>query len=216
VGSGKSVLMSLVISHLKQLSSSPEDAVIYAFGDWQDRKLQTAANLLGSLVRQLAESCRSTFHAIADTYRSHKDGRIPLSHDEQLELMKKVSPNFCRIFVVFDALDECGAENFDSGSSTMSLMEESLAAILGDTGIPTMSILLSSRFGPSDSSRDKSFRTLNVQAPQHDIAQYIETEVTQKKIGSPWANSQLPLLLQRNKTLLNRVIHNCTSKAGDM
>ena len=211
--------MALAIDYLEGLCLQPDEAVVYLFCDWQDRHAQTATNLLGSIDRQLAESCSSIPEDVLKMYRSHNKGRTSMSLEEYLDLCRElIFDNYRRVYIVVDALDECNGDRVDSGSSKMSVIENALGKILREMHTEACStwVLVSSRFQPSNPSINQKFQILPISATQDDLKWYIKTEILQENITSVWMNARLQRELQKNQDLFHKLVNDCATQAGDM
>jgi hypothetical protein len=198
--------MALCIQEL-QASLQKGEVVVYAYCDWNNRRLQTAANLFGSLARQLVENLDTFPPAVADAYRSHKHGRTSMTWEEQVELLEGLGDCFDRVFIVFDALDECRED--DGVLPKMTVIETALNTLINES----TRLLVSSRLSPTYES--VGYQVLEVTAKSKDIEHFISTELTRDSSGH-WANVRLQAELKRNGPLLDTVIRSCTAQAGDL
>lgn len=140
-GAGKTIVSSLMIDHLRTVRDdnvSTGVAGIYC----TYKEPQTIANLLGSLLQQLAERL--------DELPQSLSGGRPLSLKEISTALSEVFTKYGKIFLVIDALDEC--------TSAIDLLKE----------IQKLRKSASRMFTPSSYFID--FRLYRLVMPRHTIA----------------------------------------------
>lgn len=188
VGSGKSVITSIVVDHLQKIPTGGDTAVIYLYCDWQDSEAQSIENLIGCLLKQLVETSPMMPHMIDEAFDKHRKGKTPLTLSESMTLLRETCTLFELVYVAIDALDEC---NFGRGleSSKMVQMEAVLVDLLQHFSCDLW-IFITSRFGPSTTA--KSFvDELEIQARAMDLKEYVMSSLTKKDITSAWASPEL-------------------------
>ncbi|KAF5548627.1 ankyrin repeat [Fusarium mexicanum] len=108
-GSGKSILSSSVIKHLKdQYKNDPETAIAYFFFSFRNVEQQKVSVMLSSLIRQLCASRPDTPQPIKRFEDYMARGERPDIEILEAALMSAIS-GFSAVFIVVDALDECPA-----------------------------------------------------------------------------------------------------------
>lgn len=117
VGSRKSVMISIVINHLQRLFVQDDVAIAYVYCDWQDSKAQTPTHLISSLLKQLIKCTNGIPQSVLERYAAHKNGRTPLSLDECIALIRQIAPQFRRVILFVDALDELAYSQNESDNS---------------------------------------------------------------------------------------------------
>jgi Cdc6-like AAA superfamily ATPase len=101
-GSGKTMITAIVIEHLlTRFLDDSTIAVVYLYCNFRRQHEQTSEDLLISLLKQLIQ-CRGSI-----------DGRIQRTKsrpqmEELLELIDLAIANFSSVYILIDALDECG------------------------------------------------------------------------------------------------------------
>ncbi|KAH9217695.1 hypothetical protein DL95DRAFT_295034 [Leptodontidium sp. 2 PMI_412] len=106
-GSGKSVLSSSVINHLKEThGEDPQTALAYFYFSFNDDKKQTAAGMLESIIKQIC-CCRpdtpSSLKALENLKaRGHRPDLTTVQ-----KALSETLQGFSRVFMIVDALDEC-------------------------------------------------------------------------------------------------------------
>ncbi|KAH9972709.1 hypothetical protein BGW80DRAFT_1560757 [Lactifluus volemus] len=110
-GSGKSILSSTIIHHLKDVfPTKPSNSnVTYFFFDFKDASKQDLRALQSSLLVQLSAQSNHRFKALSDLYSSHDDGNRQPSEDALTECLKSILVVLRQAptYVIIDALDEC-------------------------------------------------------------------------------------------------------------
>ncbi|KAH7363690.1 hypothetical protein BKA66DRAFT_552081 [Pyrenochaeta sp. MPI-SDFR-AT-0127] len=108
-GVGKTVLVSNVINHLREpstLSQALSQAVIYHYCEFTSMATLEPTNILGSLVRQLAELVHTFPQSVRDAY--HKFSRDPPNHEVLTNLLNEITETyFATVFIIIDGIDEC-------------------------------------------------------------------------------------------------------------
>ncbi|KAL8853005.1 MAG: hypothetical protein Q9221_002153 [Calogaya cf. arnoldii] len=128
-GAGKTIIASIVVNHLRRRADSDgtdhgpfhsttgllDSSLTYVFCTFKERATQTAENLFGSIVKQLAEAYPKEFSPLVkELYqtRNKTHGR-PLLKDFESMLVSMLR-SFGINYMVVDALDECADEVKDS------------------------------------------------------------------------------------------------------
>lgn len=107
-GTGKTILSSVAINHLRETSKSTEDTVIYTYFKGEDASMSCMpVQMMANLVKQL---CWNIPHLPGSVIKFYHDFRMNAqrpSFDDLEYLFQKCSASFRRVFVVIDGLDEC-------------------------------------------------------------------------------------------------------------
>ncbi|KDN70615.1 hypothetical protein CSUB01_04476 [Colletotrichum sublineola] len=107
-GTGKTVLSSIVINHLRaRFSSNPEIACVYIYFDHRQHKDHRLAKLLCSVILQLSHGAKHLSGKIQEAHGAWKSTRQMPCERDYLKMLKSQAKGFTRIFFVVDALDEC-------------------------------------------------------------------------------------------------------------
>jgi hypothetical protein len=206
--------MAVLTDNLQQLLCLPDEVILYSFCDWQDAKTHSPLLILGSLTRQLAESCTSTSDAVLDAFNDNRQGQAKLSLEDLFNLFAQLSFGFRKIFIVLDALDECdgGARGMETVNSPV--VEHLLCRIL-DLG-SHISVAISSRFAPSIRVPSGVFQTVHVKALPNDLELFANRELASMKAATRWTNPRLQKAVQEDRKLRGEVAQKCATSAGDM
>ncbi|KAL8669952.1 MAG: hypothetical protein Q9168_005486 [Polycauliona sp. 1 TL-2023] len=123
-GAGKTIIASIIVNHLerrRETNSRSETGLIdssltYCFCSFKEKAVQTAENIVGSIVKQLAEAYPKRISPfLKDLYEARsRTHERPLLADLTLLLGSVLLPCFRTNYIVVDALDECDDEVKDS------------------------------------------------------------------------------------------------------
>ncbi|KAJ7572885.1 hypothetical protein C8J56DRAFT_570417 [Mycena floridula] len=172
-GVGKTSLSSLIVDHLHSMII-PDVAVVYIYCDYNRETEQTPTELLGSILKQLAET-RETLSddllALHKTCESHKTRpTIPLL----MAALQKEVQSYSRVYIVVDALDECS-----EAARSLFLSAEA------DDGLCSLSntvrLLFTSRNILSIAQEFKGKTRLDISAHEEDLQTYIKGRILRDK-----------------------------------
>jgi hypothetical protein len=216
VGSGKSVLVSSIVNDLI-LSKSEAISIAFVYCDWQQPQAHTVANILGSLVRQIAESHANLPALLQTAYSDHVEGKLSsLTETEQLDLLKALLAVQERCFIIIDGLDECNHESASSTGNRMTRIEASMSRLLSDQqilGRKNLSVFISSRFEPRLEGSSSLFQRLQLQAEAHDISSFLRHELTNTASSALWTNPSLVKVFVGDPARLDEVVRAATEQA---
>ncbi|KAI1169447.1 ankyrin repeat-containing domain protein [Nemania sp. FL0916] len=213
-GSGKSILTSSVIRHLKDRSlSNPEIAYAYFFFSFSDPEKQKVDVMLASLIKQLYASRPNTPQLIKDLRRYQKRGERPDTKTLETVLAAAAS-GFSSVFIVIDALDECPTLNRER-SKLLSCLNRVIATMPHNHHIfctsrpeQDLSVAISAILSPP--SRVAIDLTANSSGISQDIGLYIESSFASASYGS-WPEylkaEAKTLLLKRADGMFQYVYH---------
>ncbi|TFK17913.1 hypothetical protein FA15DRAFT_649986 [Coprinopsis marcescibilis] len=109
-GAGKTILSSIVIEKLQQLTEGPEVCVVFAYCRYTDSI--PIGLILASLLRQMLERSSAVWPYIQPMYERHtREGTRP-THEELFDVLKRISCSgiFSKLIVAVDGLDEAAGE----------------------------------------------------------------------------------------------------------
>lgn len=108
-GAGKTIMTSVIIDHLiHRFRNDPRVGIAYIYCNFKDTERQDCHDLLSSLTKQLAQSCSSFPTSLETLYNTHQKHKTMRSTQETIELLHILSSCYERVFIVIEALDECG------------------------------------------------------------------------------------------------------------
>ncbi|KAK0445036.1 uncharacterized protein EV420DRAFT_1277206 [Desarmillaria tabescens] len=98
-GTGKTILASIAVNHLRRRFPKENTPVLCAFGDWQNAGARTALSIIRSLLKQLLNA--------ENGLSSSLENRIQYQTLEEFtELLRTHLKRYHHAYIVFDALDE--------------------------------------------------------------------------------------------------------------
>lgn len=105
----------MVIDHLQVQSPTASNGVAYIYFDYMNQDRQKPTYILATLIKQLAsqvshsESCLAP--EIEKLYNTLQPKEKKPTWEELYTTLLAISKKFNRVFLVFDALDECGQDD---------------------------------------------------------------------------------------------------------
>jgi len=199
-GAGKTVLAAIAVDHIQKIFSDANVAVICIYYNRQEdvtdhlrstpelrqedvtNNLQSTANLLGSVIRQLAENRITDWTCIRELRRNFRNRQRATLAEEYVTLFKTKLEPYEKIFFVIDGLDECD-------SYTRQEVLERL------DGIGTKArFLLTSRDMTNYEAQIENMERLEVEARSEDLNSYIIARLEASKYL--WAHAKNDVDLQ--------------------
>ena len=108
-GRGKSILASSIIEYLKaHCRRRTETAVVFFYFDFADGEKRDCGNMIRSLIRQLCPPNVDVPQALTLLYSSCNDGTTQPRLESLLSVLREIIQQFQEVYIVLDALDECG------------------------------------------------------------------------------------------------------------
>ncbi|KAK3315759.1 hypothetical protein B0H66DRAFT_479034 [Apodospora peruviana] len=109
-GTGKTVLVSVVIDHLLELSL-PATVVGFLYVDYKSQTRQSALAMLLSLLRQLAEATSSLPKCVQTAFDAQQQVQRHLSMEDAQQLLSAIVSESSKTsyYIIIDALDECAS-----------------------------------------------------------------------------------------------------------
>ncbi|KAF4946771.1 hypothetical protein FGADI_10975 [Fusarium gaditjirri] len=197
-GSGKSVLVSAVINHLRE---QPESEVVYFFYTFKSASTRQETCGLRSIALQLLRQLDATsrFDRLTAQYdRARKDGRFELGNNDCEEVVKLLTTllqhsQFAQVYVVLDGLDECSIRNHGENSFP------GLQEILSLDTLGTVKWFLSSRDIPEMRSLKEASKAVELKLNLADTSKDIETFLDSQDIcpmhDEPWFDTDEHIFL---------------------
>lgn len=182
-GAGKTILTSIVVEKLTaKFSSDPTIGIAYIYCNFRRQDEQKINNLLGSLLKQLAETQPFLPSTVKELYNRHKRERTRPSLKEISRSLQAVTTLYSRVFLIVDALDEC--QLFDGCRQTLLPEIFSLQANQG------VNLFATSRSIPEITTKFQGNLLLEIRANKDDIERYLEAHMRHLSSFDDW-NQQL-------------------------
>ncbi|KAJ7440446.1 ankyrin repeat-containing domain protein [Mycena latifolia] len=164
-GAGKTVLVSVVVNHLRAQFPANDVAVACIYLNHKEREVQTPENLLASVWKQLVVD-RSLPPAAHDLYRHHCLRDTKPSLPEVFDILQSAMAQHLKVYIIVDALDEYPEEQ-------RNILLEHLSMLLG----PTTSLMLTSRPHVTLDHMFPDVSGLEIKATEDDIQQYVDKQI---------------------------------------
>ena len=99
---------SAIIDKLQTQLSPPNVGLAFAYCDYKERDSQTLVNLIASLVQQLVQCYNTVPDEVRTAYTKYLSRNIRPGDEEFSKILQSLIAKFSHVYVVVDALDECG------------------------------------------------------------------------------------------------------------
>ncbi|KAJ7453730.1 ankyrin repeat-containing domain protein [Mycena latifolia] len=165
-GAGKTVLVSMVVNHLRLQSQKTNTAVACMYLNHKEIEMQTPANLLASLWKQLVVG-KPMPPAVHKLHEDHHERGTRPSPDEVLKILHLAIGEYSKVYLIVDALDEYPE------APRLKLLEYLSMAMTA----PTVKLMLTSRPHITLDSFFPGRRTLDIDTTENDIRQYIDARI---------------------------------------
>ncbi|KAI1325370.1 hypothetical protein F5Y16DRAFT_273516 [Xylariaceae sp. FL0255] len=171
-GAGKTVLASIVINHLQTSINQDTTACLFIYFDYRKHAQYTVRDLYMSLLAQLLKH-RSHFSKETDNaFENFNKKAIIPSEVEVTEMLMAEMTSFSRVYIVIDALDECGVD---------STRGEFLCTIRRFPA--NVSTLMTSRAGKEASSGVEADIEIPITAHDEDLKTYLDGRLHDPALG---------------------------------
>ncbi|KAH6959448.1 hypothetical protein DER45DRAFT_260232 [Fusarium avenaceum] len=168
-GAGKTIFSALILQHLQQKhSASISVGIAGVFCNYKEKDLQTPANLLAGIWRQLAYGRSPLSDDVVSLYDANAEKGTRPSFNETASVLTNEINKLSKVFVVIDAIDECGPDIVPS--------------VLRILDIPRVSILLTSRLPGSGTL--SNYASLSIQPSKSDLRLYVKSRLSKSSLMS--------------------------------
>lgn len=107
-GAGKTIITSVVVDHLTtKFENDTSVGIAFLYCNFRRQQEQKHADLLMSLVKQLAQRRPSVPGSVKSLYEHHMGKRTRPSFNEISKVLHSIVASYSRAFIIVDALDEC-------------------------------------------------------------------------------------------------------------
>ena len=164
-------ISSLVIDSLRKQTRGENMVVLSLYCDYQTQKDQSAVNIIGSLLSQVALGVRQIPSDVQRAFELGRRGRHALQLSDMVELLVKTVTSIERVYICFDAMDELLPQN-------RSELLRTLQQIIRDA--PNIRLFLTGRpyiRGELDKHLTKRAYIIPIVADQGDIARYVSRKM---------------------------------------
>ena len=159
---------AIVIDELYTRFENDVDVGIgFVYCNFRRKQEQNPKNLMASLLKQLLQGLPSMPNSLLQLYERHMLKKSLPSLEEIIQALQSISSEFCRVFIIVDALDEC--QDLDGGHRTF------LAELFTLQSKVAANIFATSRFIPEV---EKEFEgrgaQLEIRANHEDLERYLD------------------------------------------
>ncbi|KAF9629081.1 hypothetical protein BFW01_g10284 [Lasiodiplodia theobromae] len=172
-GAGKTVLASAVIdSAINQCCNDSDKGVAYFYCDYKDDQSQKLHNILGSLAAQLATQNDQSLQTLEKHYNMfHSPGKLSVNSVKPslVQIIQEMSVYFTEVFIIVDALDECG--------QNVATVVESLASLNTRNKYNIKTLFLSRDEYAISSCLQSGFVHIPIAARSHDLKLYVASQI---------------------------------------
>ncbi|KAJ7126657.1 ankyrin repeat-containing domain protein, partial [Mycena filopes] len=190
-GAGKTVSASLVVDHLSQ-GTAARTACVYL--NHKETKIQTPANLLASIWRQLVIG-RRDISDVKTLYQKHLEKQTTPSLAE-IENIVHSEIGISKVYIVVDAVDEYPED-----------LRQILLPALAAMG-PTCNLMMTSRPHITPSPAFQNIKFLEIHAHVDDIQAYVNMEIQK--------SSPLSKCVQKQPALMEEIHARISGRADGM
>ena len=195
---------SIVVDHIQSSPPASRTAIAYIYFDYKNKDAQSVLSVFSSLLRQILEGVS----IIPKNLESHYDSLPPerkensMSIDECFSFMQTVCKNLDRVFLIFDALDECPVYD-DSHNEHRSKI---ITMIQRASRFATIFITSRPHINLTEELVDCA--CLEVRAKESDMRAYLEARIANHKI--------LRRIIDQSPSLKSYLLDRICSKANGM
>jgi NACHT domain len=204
-GAGKTVMTSIVVEHLwgtfpEKTFLEHRTGIAFLYCSYGMHHEQKAVDLLSALLKQLVQELPSVPDSVKGLYSTHHDRKTRPSFDEISRTLLAMMDNFSRVFIIIDALDECGDDN----GTRMKI----LSGIRNIQGKCDVKLMATSRFVATIMQEFEGDIMLEVRAHDEDVGKYLGCRLASER--------QLVPHVRRDPTLRDAIVNALVKKAEGM
>ncbi|KAI5838616.1 hypothetical protein DFP73DRAFT_502743, partial [Morchella snyderi] len=166
-GAGKTFLSYAVVDHLLSQTQQKGYGVAYFYFNYKEKEQQSPDIVISSLLKQLASQLLHLPKQISELYKLEEENKRP-TLAQLVEVFFATFKFFGKVFIVFDALDEC--DEHSQRGKLLPLFHEMAGAGAG--------LFITSRHHPEDIQESfKVVAKIELSAKNDDIKSYIEERI---------------------------------------
>lgn len=176
----KNKISSLIIDTLREHAHGQDIAVLSLYCDYQAQKDQSAVNLIGSLLRQIAIGALGIPGEVKSAFEESRQGGGPgLRLPDMLKLFTKTARSIERVYICVDAVDELLPQDRSEFLRALrQVIQEASNTRLFLTGRPYV-------HGELDEYLTEEAYIINIVAERGDITRYVTQKMDDDNIRYP-------------------------------
>jgi NACHT domain len=166
----KGVLRSIIVDYLQRSFEQEKVAIAYIYCSYKEQEDQTDANLVASLLQQLAQRNSSISNEISSLYHHHVKERTRPALGEWSQLLQSEVHHLSKVFVIVDALDECSESNGTRDSFLTEIRK-----------LPNMHLLVTSRHILTIEREFEKAASVEIRASDEDVKRYLQDRIKKER-----------------------------------
>ena len=187
-GTGKTYLASTIIAYVQEARHlEPKSAICYIFCNYKMQQTNLIDVLLASLIEQLARQMPMFPQLLLDIWSNCQELTKKPSTSDYLRTIKSLLSTFDSIYLIVDALDECGSEPKTRNTFIDHLLDLS--------AITDLRLLVTSRNIPEILTRFRDDTRVEISASLGDLTLFLSSQT-----------SRLEHTVQGNESLCQEMI----------
>lgn len=170
-GAGKTVLASAVVEEVWANHTDSSKALAYFYCDYKDALSQDPVKILGSLAVQLACQNADSFELLQELFQKYNTSTgagVRPDATTMADVITEMSKTFHDVFIVVDALDECGKN------------AEEVTRVLSSLEGRCIKIALLSRNESEIRRVLRGFEKIPIAARRSDLSLYVAAEIDKR------------------------------------
>ncbi|EPS41921.1 hypothetical protein H072_4150 [Dactylellina haptotyla CBS 200.50] len=173
-GAGKTILISIVIDHLKTwFGDDSTIGIAYIYCNFKRKDEQNIYDLLASLLKQLLRSLDCLPDNLRQLYNKHQSKGAKISLEDTIHSLQAVVSIYTKVFIIIDALDECQVDNNCRTKFISDILKLHARA---DSDI---NIFTTSRPILGIKEKFANYPILEILAREEDVKRYLEGQIAQ-------------------------------------
>lgn len=195
---------SIVVDYIQSNPPLPKIAVAYIYFDYKNKDTQNVLSIFYNILRQLVEQLSKVPQDIQHLYDSLPSDRKEnnLNVDQCFAFMQNVCMDFDKVFLIFDALDECPVH--DNNSNELRSKRVSTIQKASHFG----SIFVTSPPHVNLTQELNDCACLEIRATDDDMCAYLRARTADHRI--------LRRIVDHSPALESHLVHTICSKANGM
>jgi Cdc6-like AAA superfamily ATPase len=170
-GAGKTMMSSIVVDHLNaKFGNDSSVGIAYIYCNYQPQQEQSPADLLLSLLKQLAQEQPAMLIDVKNLYEHHRAKGTQPSFDEIVRVLHSTIQLYSRVFIIIDALDEYHASNNEG-------LNRLLLGVFGLQDQVQLNLFATSRFVSEITLRFDGCILKEIRAQDDDVLRYVDGRI---------------------------------------
>jgi len=166
-GAGKTMMSSIVVDHLStKFVNYTSVGIAYIYCNYQPQQEQRPADLLLSLLKQLAQEQPAMPTNVKNLYKHHRAKGTRPSFDEIIGVLHSTIRLHSKVFIIIDALDEYHASNNEG-------LNRLLSGVFGLQDQVQLNFFATSRFVSEITSQFDGCILKEIRAQDDDVLSYV-------------------------------------------